>query len=73
MAFFGAPIIFVAAATIILGIALNIALNILDERYHISGSIKEKIREAFQNSFKIRQWYQQHLPYDLYLFYNSRN
>lgn len=73
LALFSAPVIVDVGFTIILGAVLNCTLNVLDERYHISVSIKEKVREAFQDSFKIRQWHQQHLPYDLYLFYNSRN
>ncbi len=73
LALFSAPVIVDVSFTIILGAVLNCTLNVLDERYHISVSIKEKVREAFQDSFKIRQWHQQHLPYDLYLFYNSRN
>lgn len=69
----GATVIVATGIIIAIGIALNITLNVLDDNYGVSKSLKIKIHEAFEEEFKIRQWHRQHLPYEMYLYYNIRN
>ncbi|WP_194208265.1 hypothetical protein [Superficieibacter sp. 1612_C1] len=72
--FINAATVIVAAGVIIItGILLKAGLNVLDDKYGVASSLKLKIYEALEEEFKIREWHRQHLPHEMYLYYNTRN
>jgi len=55
------PIVITAGIVIVIGIALNIALNHLDSTFGWSHKLKKALRESFTEQQKIRDWNRNHM------------
>lgn len=66
------PIVVTTFAVVVIGIALNIKLNKLDDEFGLSTSLKDNLRIALEQERQMREWNQQHAPLLFNLFSNTR-
>lgn len=55
-----APVVFSISLVIGIGILLNIQLNNLDDEFHLSANLKEKLHNALSEEHRMREWNQLH-------------
>jgi len=68
---FSLPVIVTTGTIIVAGVALNIGLNVLDEKLDLSASLKEKLRIALAEEQRMKEWNQQHSPTFINLLANT--
>ncbi|WBM70899.1 hypothetical protein OH773_01115 [Buttiauxella sp. WJP83] len=66
------PIIVTTFIVVVIGVALNIKLNKLDDEFRLSTSLKDNLRIALEQERQMREWNQQHAPLFFNLFSNAR-
>lgn len=67
----GLPIIITTGFIIALGFYLNKKLNLLDDEFNLSSSLKEKLRNALEEEQRMKEWNQQHSSTFLNLLANT--
>ena len=67
------PIVLTTFIVIGLGILLNIGLNMLDNEFGLSASLKEKLHIALEQEQKIQKWNNQHMSPFFNLLSNTSN
>lgn len=68
-----APIIITSWVVVIIGIYVNMKLNLIDQECGFSSNAKEKIKEAFRDKMAIERWHRDHFNHENYYLYHSKN
>lgn len=67
------PVIYALGMVIIIGVILNAGLNYLDSYFGISGALKKKLQDAFNEQEKIHAWHMRNVGRELLPLYFIHN